>query len=137
MSEQKAQKMINDYAEEYDDCMDILENELPKYIEYDEKLIKPKVGSKPKDIVSLFEEDEDEDFYIEDEWVDMPAFEANNMMYYKQLIVSFQTKDDMLAFAELVGRTITDKTKSIWYPQRETIASTLNRWIDEDELNAD
>ena len=58
-----------------------------------------------------------EDFDPEKEWREggMPEFEQEDIMGRK-LYVYFDTEEDIQAFAKLVGQTITDKTKFIWYP---------------------
>lgn len=129
---------ITDYAEEYDDCTEVLDEELPEYKEVDPSTLKPKVDEKKFfGVNTLFDEDDDEEddtfFDMDKHWVGMPAHEQSHLMPHKQLIVNFQTEEDLLAFARLVGRKLTMKTKSIWYPERDTIASVLTRWIDEEE----
>lgn len=136
-------KKITDYAAEYEDCMETLEKDLPDQEEIDPKTILPKVdGRKNAGLNTLgFEEDDEEEGFdetiydLEDHWVGMPACESENLMPYKQLIVSFQNEDDMIAFGKLVGRKITKKTKSIWYPEREQIINVLTRWVDEGDVD--
>jgi len=53
----------------------------------------------------------------ENEWQDMPEFIQEDLKSYKALIVHFETKEDMAAFAKLLDQKITFKTPSIWYPK--------------------
>lgn len=59
----------------------------------------------------------------EDEWQDMPEFTQEDLTPGKSIIVHFETKEDMDAFAELTDQKITMKTLSIWYPKAE-----IQRW---------
>lgn len=52
------------------------------------------------------------------EWEGMPEFE-NSPLASRTLFVHFACDDDVAAFANLIGQKLTDKTKSIWYPDRE------------------
>jgi len=51
-------------------------------------------------------------------WKGMPDFEHEDIGSWKQLIVHFDTKDDLEAFARLINQTLTPQTKSVWYPER-------------------
>lgn len=135
-------KKFTDYAAEYEDCMETLDKDIPEQEEIDSKTILPKVdGRKNTGVNTLaFDEEEEEGFDetvfdMDEHWVGMPACDSEHLMPYKQLIVSFQNEDDMIAFGKLVGRKITKKTRSIWYPEREQIVNTLTRWVDEGEVN--
>lgn len=55
----------------------------------------------------------------ETEWEGMPEFVQEDKEAWKQVIVSFASPEDRQAFAKLVGQNLTDKTRSIWYPQVE------------------
>jgi len=52
-----------------------------------------------------------------EEWVGMPEFEQNDLTPDNQLIVSFKSMADRKAFGEFIGQSITEKTRSIWYPE--------------------
>ena len=58
-----------------------------------------------------------EDFDPIREWTEegMPEYTQNNALG-RSLIVHFKSEENIQAFAELVGQTITDKTKFIWFP---------------------
>jgi len=53
----------------------------------------------------------------EEHWQDMPEFQQDDQTAYKQVIVNFQTLEDMEQFAALLGQRLTLHTKSIWYPE--------------------
>ena len=67
----------------------------------------------------------------EAEWKDMPEFELEKQKPFQQLIVRFDSKEDVMAFAELIGQKLTLKTKSIWHPKLERGKHGGKRWIDE------
>lgn len=52
------------------------------------------------------------------EWQGMPEFEITDDKY-KSLIIHFLSKDDVEDFSELIKQSITEKTKSIWFPAKE------------------
>jgi hypothetical protein len=66
-------------------------------------------------------------------WVDMPDFKVRNMEAEKQLIVNFKTQEEFLAFAAVLGQSLTPKTRSVWWPPQERDSNILKRWIDEDD----
>jgi len=63
---------------------------------------------------------------------EMPEFEQNDKKSLS-LTVRFRNKEDFNEFASMMDQTITNKTKSIWYPAIERDTVTLLRWVDEDE----
>jgi hypothetical protein len=54
-----------------------------------------------------------------DEWVGMPEFANEDLTPNRQLIVSFKNNKDVQDFAELIGQKVTEKTKSLWFPEVE------------------
>lgn len=59
-----------------------------------------------------------------DEWNGMPEFEQKDLMGVQDIIVHFETRDDVNDFSELIKQNITDKTRSIWYPKQERVDFT-------------
>ena len=53
------------------------------------------------------------------EWDGMPEFKQDDKMPYRQIIISFDNEDDIENFSTLLNQSITDKTKSLWYPKKE------------------
>lgn len=51
------------------------------------------------------------------EWVGMPEFKIEGATY-KQMIVSFENEENRQEFARRLGLTLTDKTRSCWFPDR-------------------
>jgi len=74
------------------------------------------MAKKKKIDTSVFEFSDDTP---ESEWRGMPEYNQPFNGAYRQLIVSFDDEEGVRQFAQLVNQSITDKTKSIWYPPRE------------------
>lgn len=54
-------------------------------------------------------------------WQGMPEFKHEDLTACQSIHIHFKTVDDVRAFAELIKQPLTDKTRSIWYPQAEII----------------
>ena len=55
------------------------------------------------------------------EWEGMPEFEQDDLGAFQTVKIHFARQEDVNQFAKLVEQKITDKTKSMWYPQLEII----------------
>ena len=64
-----------------------------------------------------------------DYWKKMPAFQQDDMTSFQAIKVHFQTLADRDAFAKLIGRSITERTQSIWYPQNERMIAEDYRFV--------
>ena len=53
------------------------------------------------------------------EWKGMPECNQKDLSAFKQITVNFKTLEDINAFARLIGQKITEKTRSLWYPEAE------------------
>lgn len=65
----------------------------------------------------------------DEEWVGMPEYDSNNEGPYRQLVISFNNQEAVAEFAELLGQTVTDKTKSLWFPMAIQGSSTDEQYI--------
>lgn len=67
-------------------------------------------------------------------WHGMPEFKQEDNPPYKRLIISFRNDEDYKEFAKLLehDQTLSDKTKTIWYPKLDREANMLTRWIEEE-----
>jgi len=52
------------------------------------------------------------------EWEGMPEFEQKDLSATKQILVSFNSMEDYQKFSKLIKQKLTEKTRSIWYPDR-------------------
>ena len=64
----------------------------------------------------LFEIDDADEYEIE--WRGMPEFNQPDNGAFRQIIISFDDQAGVDKFAKLIGQSLTDKTKSIWFPPR-------------------
>ena len=53
------------------------------------------------------------------EWQGMPAFDQPDQMPHRQIIVNLASDEDAEDFARRIGQTVTEKTKSLWYPEQK------------------
>lgn len=51
------------------------------------------------------------------DWHGMPEFSQNDETAFRTIKVHFDTQADVDAFATLLGQTVTDKTRYLWFPQ--------------------
>lgn len=65
---------------------------------------------------SLFSEDEIDDVTWRKEWRGMPEFVQEEQEPFERITVCFNCEEDRVAFSRLVGQTVTENTKVIWYP---------------------
>jgi len=65
-----------------------------------------------------------------DEWINMPEYEHEDKLAWKQLVVNFESKDDLVAFANLIQQAITEQTKSVWFPKAERVSAIDKRYIE-------
>jgi hypothetical protein len=54
----------------------------------------------------------------EEEWQGMPEFVQDKQRPYAQIIVRFESEEDLQEFAKMIGQKLNKKTKSIWHPFR-------------------
>ena len=75
----------------------------------------------------------DTDEYVtwKEEWRDMPEFMQEDRTPWKSMPVHFKSKEDLIAFAKLVGQPITPETRSVWYPKAEIGQMSNKRFTDE------
>lgn len=77
----------------------------------------------------LFEVAEDP---VTKSWKGMPSFSNEKNEAHKTINVRFRCKEDYDKFAELLSVSLTDKTKSMWYPPLGKNENTLFNWSEDD-----
>ena len=78
----------------------------------------------------LFEKKED----WEEHWQNMPEFNQKDLSPFKSLIVHFANRNDMDAFAKIVGQRVLSTTQSIWFPKALIGKFGDKKYIDETEI---
>ena len=66
-------------------------------------------------------------------WKGMPEFLQANLQPFQTINVHFETREDVEAFAKLVGQRITLDTKFIWYPEMDRNDFSKVRYVDEEK----
>ena len=79
---------------------------------------------------------EDEENEREKLWVDMPEFIQKDNPTYKTIYLHFRNKEDFEEFRKKYKvfdeeQTISDKTKSMWYPHLDKDENSLKRYFEE------
>lgn len=64
-------------------------------------------------------------------WKDLPEFSQRELRPLKDLVVQFKNVQDRQAFAELLGRPISDATKSVWWPDQGRMDALSLQWFTE------
>ena len=64
------------------------------------------------------------------EWQGMPEFEDQGC--FRKIWVSFDTPEDVSEFFSIIGQSHTDKTKSIWFPEKERRDNESMRWASDE-----
>lgn len=62
-------------------------------------------------------------------WEGMPAFCQADLPSWQSVMVHFRGPEDRDAFGRLIGRKLTDKTRSIWWPREEISSMADKRFI--------
>jgi len=62
------------------------------------------------------------------EWEDMPEYSQEDQLAFKTIYVHFKNAEDYKNFQEFIGQTMTDKTKSIWYPEQKNMDTESKRY---------
>ena len=75
----------------------------------------------------------EDDWSPEDEWVGMPEFEQEDLLAKYTLKINFLTVEDKLRFGVLIGQTLTEKTRSVWFPEQEEQKVADLRWVSGDD----
>jgi hypothetical protein len=65
-------------------------------------------------------------------WEGMPEFTHEDQTSLHKVIVHLASAEALRAFAGVVGQTITEKTRAIWYPAAERGTYADKRWVGEE-----
>ena len=75
----------------------------------------------------------DDTEWWEEHWQGMPDYTTESQMPKKTLYVHFKNRADRDKFAKLIGQKIGERTKSIWFPEKEVIGFKDKAWVDSDD----
>jgi hypothetical protein len=65
----------------------------------------------------------------EEHWKQMPEFVQEDLEPWATVYVHFERREDMEAFAKLVGQRVDLSTKSIWYPEANIDSYKKRRYV--------
>lgn len=104
--------------------------------EYDNFLGKKEETAKEQTLAEFLGMEETDENEREKLWVGMPEFEQKDNPPFKTLYLHFRNKQDFDEFRTKYAQvddeqTITDKTKSMWYPHLDKDENSLKRWFEE------
>jgi len=68
---------------------------------------------------------------LHEHWIDMPEFIQEKQKPFAQIIVRFESENDLNEFAKMINQKLTTKTKSIWHPHKPHMRSIRMEWQDE------
>lgn len=70
----------------------------------------------------------------EEHWRSMPEFVQPKQEPYACINVRFSKQEDLDNFSQLLGQSLNQKTKSIWYPFKSHWGADHNKqvWVDND-----
>ena len=63
------------------------------------------------------------------EWVGMPEFNQKDKQPVQKIVVNFETHEDVQEFAKLTGYTLTNKSKTIWFPYKAKECKTDRAYV--------
>jgi len=64
-------------------------------------------------------------------WTGMPECDNEDQLPKNRLLINFKSDADKLAFAAVLGQTLTEKTKSVWFPPQLAESKAHMRYADE------
>ncbi len=104
--------------------------------EYDNFLGKKEEAVREPTLAEFLGMEEEDKNEREKFWVGMPEFEQKDNPPFKTLYLHFRNKQDFDEFRTKYAQvddeqTITDKTKSMWYPHLDKDENSLKRWFEE------
>ncbi len=52
----------------------------------------------------------------QEHWQGMPEYAHKDLRPFQQITLNFECREDVQAFAKLVGQRLTDETDTLWFP---------------------
>jgi len=69
---------------------------------------------------------------VDPTWKGMPSFDHEDTTAYRTIRVHFANQEDLDAFAKLIGQTVTEETKYLWFPPAETDPHIAHQFVSPD-----
>lgn len=74
---------------------------------------------------------DDAEVNYDEMWQGMPEFVQDDLTPYKSILIHFADEKDLNAFSQLIGQTLTEKTKYVWHPKSEKANFTEEAYVSE------
>jgi len=87
--------------------------------------------SRLSNFIEIPDNDPNEVMDENEEWVGMPEFSQEDLGAIRSIKINFETDRDVQEFAILLKQSITDKTRSVWYPRKDYIKPLDFVWHEE------
>lgn len=116
-----------------DPALSLFSDPEPTNIPVDKSLLaKSKKTSKADTTLDVdVTDDTDVNSRWKEHWKEMPEFVQEENPPFRTVHMKFRNENHYQEFAKRIGQDLTDKTKSIWYPELETTANRLLRWVED------
>lgn len=85
----------------------------------------------PHEIAAMLEQAGTDVLDAAELWKGMPEFEQEDKTAYQSIHIHFKNQDAVEEFSRLINQTITDKTRSLWFPYIEIERYADKRYSDE------
>ena len=105
---------------------DLLRAELAALAELEVDL--SSLGFDQGELAAIFLEREDGENDPDAEWQGMPEFDQKDKTAFRSLAVHFKDQGAVDKFAALIGQTLTEKTRFLWFPEIEIETYADKRW---------
>lgn len=66
------------------------------------------------------------------EWQGMPEFDQEDQNAFRSIKINFASEEDVKEFSQLLGQTITDKTRFLWFPEQKKITMDDKAYLSSD-----
>lgn len=73
---------------------------------------------------------------VESAWAGMPDYEHDEQLAWHSIKVNFRSRADIAAFADAIGQSATETTRSLWFPPQPIGRLADKRWIATTRLSA-
>jgi hypothetical protein len=120
----------------------IADNRTSDLAEWDEEALSQSLMALRDDLEGTGFTDDDLKFFEEgpdapeDVWKGTPEFQQDDKTSVKAVLVHFECMEAYEEFQKLIGQKLTEKTKSIWYPEAVKDSVTDKRFVDGDSEEA-
>lgn len=63
------------------------------------------------------------------EWQGMPEYKHEDLRPFQQIVLNFESREDVQKFSKLVGQRLTDQTDTLWFPVKTPEVLKDKHWV--------